>query len=106
MFKIKPLLTPFICRCDGSQSCSIEINSGEFGDPCPATPKYLEVHYGCVPRTSATNKPPLPAWFLQGNSDQLWESRIPDPPEGFEEEQELKELQSSSVTTLSTTQST
>ena len=106
MFKIKPLLTPFICRCDGSQSCSIEINSGEFGDPCPATPKYLEVHYGCVPRTSATTKPPLPAWFLQGNSDQLWESRIPDPPEGFEDEQDLKELQSSSVTTLSTTQST
>merc|ERR1719273_2503056 len=51
-------------KCDGSQSCSIEINSGEFGDPCPATPKYLEVHYGCVPRSSATTKRPLPAWFL------------------------------------------
>ena len=36
-------LTIMVCRCDGSQSCSIEINSGEFGDPCPATPKYLEV---------------------------------------------------------------
>jgi len=86
-------------KCDGSQSCSIEINSGEFGDPCPATPKYLEVHYGCVPRTSATTSRPLPAWFLQGGSDQLWETRIPDPPEGFEEEQNMKELKSASSST-------
>ena len=80
---ILTVLTIMFSRCDGSQSCSIEINSGEFGDPCPATPKYLEVfswyftpqpdnncgppqvHYGCVPRSSATTKRPLPAWFLQ-----------------------------------------
>ena len=65
----------------------IDISAEEFGDPCPATPKYLEVHYGCVPRSSATTKRPLPAWFLQGGSDQLWQSRIPDPPEGFEREE-------------------
>lgn len=73
-------------KCDGHPSCSIDINSNEFGDPCPATPKYLEVHYGCVPKSTPTTKRPLPAWFLQGGSDQLWESRIPNPPEGFEED--------------------
>lgn len=72
------------CRCDGQARCAITITSEEFGDPCPNTPKYLEVHYGCVPKTSTTTKKPLPAWFLQDNSDDIWESRIPDPPEGFE----------------------
>ena len=70
------ILTMLLPRCDGSQSCSIEINSGEFGDPCPATPKYLEVHYGCVPRSSATTKRPLPAWFLQVRSSQACKHRI------------------------------
>ena len=37
-----------------------------------------------MPKTSTTTKKPLPAWFLQDNSDDIWESRIPDPPEGFE----------------------
>lgn len=60
-----------------------------------------------MPRTSSTTKRPLPAWFLQGNSDQLWETRIPDPPEGFEEEQELREtLKSSLATSASTPQPT
>ena len=77
----------FCFRCDGQRSCSITIGSDEFGDPCPNTPKYLEVHYGCVPKSSPTTKKPLPAWFLQGGStEQLWETRIPDPPEGFEPE--------------------
>ena len=26
---------------------------------------HTQVHYGCVPRSSATTKRPLPAWFLQ-----------------------------------------
>ena len=78
-------------RCDGQQSCSISISSREFGDPCPNTPKYLEVHYGCVPKSTTTTKKPLPAWFLQGGSDQLWETRIPDPPEGFETEETSSE---------------
>ena len=128
-FTTLTILTMLLPRCDGSQSCSIEINSGEFGDPCPATPKYLEVHYGCVPRSSATTKRPLPAWFLQvrssqvykhriillssrpntsivffqGGSDQLWETRIPDPPEGFEEEV-LKSSTKPSTTHSSTTE--
>lgn len=37
-----------------------------------------------MPKSTTTTKKPLPAWFLQGGSDQLWESRIPDPPEGFQ----------------------
>ena len=45
----------------------------------------------------------MPAWFLQGGSDQLWETRIPDPPEGFEEE---RRTSASSATASSTTRST
>ena len=78
----------FPSRCDGFNSCSIDISSEEFGDPCPATPKYLEVHYGCVPKSTTTTKKPLPAWFLTGASEQLWETRIPDPPEGFQTDKE------------------
>ena len=73
------------CRCDSLDKCSIAINSNLFGDPCPGTPKYLEVHYGCVPTTTTTTKKPLPPWFLEGGGDSLWDSRIPDPPEGFAE---------------------
>ena len=87
-------------RCDGASSCSIHISSNEFGDPCPNTPKYLEVHYGCVPKSTTTTKKPLPAWFLQGGSDQLWESRIPDPPEGFEPEPTSSESSPSESTTV------
>ena len=47
----------------------------------------MEVHYECSKKNSKTTKKPLPAWFLQGGSDQLWESRIPDPPEGYEDEE-------------------
>ena len=54
-------------------------------DPCPNTPKYLEVHYGCVPTATTTTKRPLPPWFLEGGGNSLWDSRIPDPPEGFQD---------------------
>ena len=73
----------FNFRCDSRDSCSIQISSSLFGDPCPNTPKYLEVHYGCVPTTTTTTAKPLPPWFLEGGGDALWDSRIPDPPEGF-----------------------
>jgi len=61
-----------------------------FGDPCPNTPKYLEVHYKCVLSTATTTKEPLPPWFLEGGGNHLWDSRIPDPPEGFEMSADLK----------------
>ena len=44
-----------------------------------------------------------PQLLFQGGSDQLWETRIPDPPEGFEEEV-LKASTKPSTTHSSTTE--
>ena len=64
----KEFQTPNGCfsfRCDGFDSCAVNISSNLFGDPCPSTPKYLEVHYGCVPTSTTTTRKPLPPWFLE-----------------------------------------
>ena len=37
----------YFVRCDGQQSCEMNVDSSNFGDPCEPTPKYLEVYYGC-----------------------------------------------------------
>ena len=39
----------FFPRCEGRSECKVASLSSVFGssDPCPGTPKYLEVHYGC-----------------------------------------------------------
>lgn len=37
-----------ILRCDGRESCSIHSTNVVFGDPCPDTYKYTEIHYQCV----------------------------------------------------------
>ena len=42
-------------------------------------------------------------WLFQGGSDQLWETRIPDPPEGFEEDA-IKSSAKPSTTHSSTTE--
>ena len=61
------------CRCDNKQECKMWVNSDVFGDPCPGTHKYVEVHFACAPRILATTtKRPLPPWFLQGGADNLW----------------------------------
>ena len=61
------------CRCDNKQECKMWVNSDVFGDPCPGTHKYVEVHFACAPRVLATTtKRPLPPWFLQGGADNLW----------------------------------
>ena len=47
----------------------------------------------------------MPAWFLAGGSEQLWETgreRIPDPPEGFETEEEKSGEMEGEVTTVET----
>ena len=53
--------------CEGKTSCSIDVTSSVFGDPCPDTYKYLEVHYTCQtqvdqPRSGHNNLPP---WLLK-----------------------------------------
>ncbi len=32
------------------------VNSRVFGDPCPGTNKYVEVHYACAAKNKATTK--------------------------------------------------
>jgi len=70
-------------RCDGQTSCTVPVSPSEFGDPCPATPKYLEVHYACAPKSAPSTRRPLPPWFQESGGDQLWKSRIPKLPEGM-----------------------
>lgn len=50
-------------RCQDRRSCSVNATSAIFGDRCPKTPKYLEVHFQCQPdqfasstTTSSSNK--------------------------------------------------
>ena len=59
-----------------------------------------------TPLLQATTARAMPAWFLQGGSDQLWETRIPDPPEGFEEERRTSAASSSATASSTTTRST
>lgn len=67
------LTSIFSCRCDSKNECKMLVNSDVFGDPCPGTHKYVEVHFACAPRVLATTtKRPLPPWFLQGGADNLW----------------------------------
>ncbi|XP_031555998.1 L-rhamnose-binding lectin ELEL-1-like [Actinia tenebrosa] len=34
--------------CNGHNSCRLYATNNSFGDPCPWTHKYIEVHYKCV----------------------------------------------------------
>ena len=75
---------PFF-RCDGESFCDIEVNSGMFGDPCPNTHKYVEVHYACSSNfgrvEGGTTTKKLPPWFLQGSAGSLWTSEAEvEPP--------------------------
>ncbi|XP_022254224.1 latrophilin Cirl-like, partial [Limulus polyphemus] len=40
-------------RCAFTSSCSLNVTSATFGDPCPGTFKYLEVHYECLSEFTA-----------------------------------------------------
>ena len=60
--------------CAGQTACSIDVTSSVFGDPCPGTYKYLEVHYTCVRQeaTAANSQQQavslladLPPWLLK-----------------------------------------
>ena len=52
--------------CRGRRShCSVEVSSVVFGDPCPGTPKYLEVVYTCQRKSSDEESPSIPEWILQ-----------------------------------------
>ena len=58
-------------RCEGKPHCKIPVDSTIFGDPCPGTNKYVEVHYYCKANKqfsntghSGTTNKPLPPWLL------------------------------------------
>lgn len=38
--------------CNRKSYCTLLASDKIFGDPCPATPKYLEVQYECIPRNA------------------------------------------------------
>ena len=55
------------------RSCRMPVNSDVFGDPCPGTHKYVEVHYACKSKAAAsTTKKPLPPWFLESGAGDIW----------------------------------
>ena len=52
-------------RCGSKRVCSVPVESSIFGDPCPGTSKYVEVHYTCNPVPVSTSTPkPRPPWLL------------------------------------------
>ena len=52
-------------RCGLKSRCRIPVNQGLFGDPCPDTHKYVEVHYTCEPRLAPpTTSHAIPPWLL------------------------------------------
>lgn len=51
-------------RCQGAAACHVPVDSTIFGDPCPGTYKYVEVHYSCEHEiTTSTTARPRPPWF-------------------------------------------
>lgn len=48
-------------RCQDKQKCSVNATSALFGDKCPKTRKYLEVHFQCV--LDARPSPTLPSSY-------------------------------------------
>ncbi len=52
--------------CAGKATCSIDVTSQVFGDACPGTYKYLEVHYTCKKQVDTNAKDSiLPPWLLK-----------------------------------------
>ena len=52
------------CSSHSGSLCSLEVSSTVFGDPCPNTPKYLEVVYTCQKREKVTEPAMLPPWLM------------------------------------------
>ena len=53
------------CSSHSGSLCSLEVSSTVFGDPCPNTPKYLEVVYTCQSQAVSRETPSLPDWILK-----------------------------------------
>ncbi|TRY70743.1 hypothetical protein TCAL_12813, partial [Tigriopus californicus] len=87
-------------RCHRQAECEITVTSALFGDPCPGTYKYLEVHYTCQavrPQTDDSAPKSLPPWLLD-----LAATPIPTKTAEFVR----TEITSTTTTTVSTTSTT
>ena len=51
-------------RCDRLNSCRVPVSSDLFGDPCPGTHKYVEIHYTCS-QSDETAQQQRPPWYIQ-----------------------------------------
>ena len=49
--------------CGGKTSCTVPVISTELGDPCPHTPKYLQIVYTCQEEHSTHLTQGLPDWI-------------------------------------------
>jgi len=56
-------------ECGGRTSCSLTVGSEVFGDPCPGTPKYLQLLYTCRRQEPTKATSMVPPWLL--SMDQL-----------------------------------
>ena len=50
-------------ECQGLPSCEIFVNSQQFSDHCPGTPKYIELVYTCHSQIETVTNTPLPGWI-------------------------------------------
>lgn len=48
------ILDIILNSCQGKQACRLLASNSIFGDACPGTQKYLEVHYQCLPNGSTS----------------------------------------------------
>jgi len=62
-------------NCNRKSKCVLPASSAFFGDPCPGTYKYLEVHYECVPKV-----PRRLSEHLKDQNKTIVKSKNPSPP--------------------------
>ncbi|XP_046745914.1 latrophilin Cirl isoform X2 [Diprion similis] len=63
-------------RCDGRRSCTVDVNSNVFEDPCPGTTKYIEAQYSCIAATTTTTSRPSPPWLITSQPS-VWSTAKP-----------------------------
>lgn len=59
-------------NCGGHPNCSISASIEIFGDPCPGTLKYLEVHYKCLSSIASTTTVSRPLTTISHLRPQLY----------------------------------
>merc|ERR1712242_669703 len=60
-------LSVIIYLCGGKTSCTVPVITSQLGDPCPHTPKYLEIVYTCQDKGNTHTTQGLPDWVKRIN---------------------------------------